>query len=601
MFLHDCLKDKGNRSMKMCRTLVISCGLLFCLFFAACTANVAEEAPTATGTIKAEATETAVATNTPVPPTETPLLPTATPPDVPATAVSDIIFQDASLGLSLSYPGDWQQANIGKHVLLTEKERDLTMDAFSADGAIVYLLHHPVRKIDSIGFDPQLESLNAMFDWELSSSLLEDAKEAIVYEDWGWQTVVEVNNENGEPSQISIAFHFGQEGFGAIFVGIAPLADGANYGDIFADMITSIQVSMPVEAVDTITNVFDPNHVEGALADGVLANGRISAQGTSFWQFEGQRDQLISAWLTPTMPHGDVAFQLFDAQGEPVGDAPIDSFFGRETINDFPLPTDGTYYLGVSSVDQEPGTFDLQLEIEPAAIFAHFEQPVRRQGIQFSSDEVLGRPVWFIPPDDEYTVATFAFAQPEDDENPTSICRTMGCVSIYDAQRYADAFEGFAYNVELMQTAIANGQLGGFPTVGAAVLMKSQVRPLTFQNGSGFRGIVTRGQDSYLANNESIVYDFHGLTDDGKYYIRARFPVDWAYLMDSYLPESNTNEDAILPTNLDPDSLDGNRANMMAYNQALEPLMDDAPNSEFTPNLSLLDTLVESILVDITD
>ena len=578
--------------MKKCRILVINSWLLISLVFVACTANVAENNVPTTVAIEIEPTETAVSTNTP-------LLPT--PTDVPETAVSDITHSDENSGLTLTYPSNWQQLTIGNNIVLAAEEAALASETPGSDGAVVYLLSNRMRKLDSIGIDPQLDSLAAMFGWGDSFALRENVSEAIVFEDWGWRTVGDAVNAAGDSVAVTLAFNFGQEGFGAIFVGIVPHVQEAEYVDTFAQMIALMEITVPVEQPVVKTLPFDPRVLVGELESGAVVSSHLPNAGALFWRFNGQRDQLVTIWITPTMPHLDVAFQLYNVDGEPLWNAPNDNFFGKEERKDVPLPADGEYYLGMQNVGAQGGSYDLHLELAPPAIFAHYEQPVRRSGIQFSADEALGRPIWFIPPDDEYTVATFTFAQPTDDDNRASFCRNYGCITFYDAQKYADAFEGFAYNVELMDMAIAKGQLGDFPTVGAAVLMQSQIRPLIFQNGSGFRGVVSRGQDAYLANNESIVYDFHGLTHDGKYYVRARFPVNWAYLIDTYDLESNTNEEAILPTNLVPDSADDNRANMMVYNRALEPLLDVAPNSEFTPDLSILDALVETILIDITN
>ena len=568
---------------------------LLAQFAVACAPTVSE--PTVTA--EPMPTETAVSIDTPILPTETAV--PATPTEIVETAVSDITYTDENSGVTFTYPTDWQQMAIGNNIVLAADGAALISDSPGSAGVVVYLLPNQMRKLDSIGVEPQLDSLAAMFGWGDSLVLRDDGAGMIIYEDWGWWTVGDAVNAAGDPVAITIAFNFEQEGFGAIFVGIAPHAQQDDYVNTFAQMIASLELTAPAEQPVVQTSPFDPRVLVGELESDVVISSHAPDAGAVFWRFDGQWEQLVTVSITPTVPHLDIALQLYNADGEPLWDVPTDNFFGQEERVDVPLPADGEYYLGVQNVGAQGGSYELYLEIAPPAVFAHFEQPINRAGIQFSADERLGRPIWYIPADDEYTIATFAFAQPEDADNLTSICRTVGCITVYDTQKYADAFTGFAHNVELMQTAIANGQLGGFPTVGAAVLMQSQIRQLSFQNGSGFRGVVSRGQDGYWVNNESIVYDFHGLTDDGNYYVRVQIPVDWAYLIDSYDLESNTNEDAILPDNLVPDSPDDNRANMMAYNQALEPLLDVAPDKEFTPDLSLLDALVQSILVDITD
>ncbi len=199
-------------------------------------------------------------------------------------------------------------------------------------------------------------------------------------------------------------------------------------------------------------------------------------------------------------------------------------------------------------------------------------------------------------------MATFLFANPGDLEDPTSICwqQRVGCFTIYDLEAYAADFEGFAHVVNLTQIAIENQEVVEFPTIGAAILMQTQIRLLNFQNGSGFRGIVVRGQDGFLANNDAIVYAFYGITEDGRTYINATMPLHWLHLIDTADPTANTNENAILPPEL-PDDFVQSRELIVEYNRNLEMLMDAAPDSEFSPDLAVLDALFESLLIDFSE
>ena len=64
-----------------------------------------------------------------------------------------------------------------------------------------------------------------------------------------------------------------------------------------------------------------------------------------------------------------------------------------------------------------------------------------------------------------------------------------------------------------------------FPNWHAAQFTVMQVDYLTFENGKGVRYLTQYGQNYWPINNQSMFYTFQGITDDGKYYVSAIFPV----------------------------------------------------------------------------
>jgi hypothetical protein len=66
---------------------------------------------------------------------------------------------------------------------------------------------------------------------------------------------------------------------------------------------------------------------------------------------------------------------------------------------------------------------------------------------------------------------------------------------------------------------------------------KSQLKYISFKNGKGV-GFVTQVQiEVTIINNEELVWAFEGITNDGKYYVRAIFPI-----RASFLPEKATDD-----------------------------------------------------------
>jgi hypothetical protein len=61
---------------------------------------------------------------------------------------------------------------------------------------------------------------------------------------------------------------------------------------------------------------------------------------------------------------------------------------------------------------------------------------------------------------------------------------------------------------------------------------KSHLKYISFKNGKGV-GFVTQVQiEATIINNEELVWVFEGITNDGKYYVRAIFPITAGFLPD---------------------------------------------------------------------
>jgi hypothetical protein len=212
-------------------------------------------------------------------------------------------------------------------------------------------------------------------------------------------------------------------------------------------------------------------------------------------------------------------------------------------------------------------------------------------GISFSVDPKLGEAVFMrvAPGPPAYTEFSFA---PEGD------CEKVGCVRVY----LVEGFRLYPFGDDIMddlQAAIETGSDHYFPTWGSAILLRAQTQHIRFQNGAGIRATVMRAQKGFFANNEALVYDFHGLTDDGQYYVVVTFPIDAPILLSTYDPDENTNEAAIpvpeIPED-DPFDLFLNEV-MLAYNQEAQRQLDALGSAGFIPDLGTLDALVGSLLV----
>lgn len=199
----------------------------------------------------------------------------------------------------------------------------------------------------------------------------------------------------------------------------------------------------------------------------------------------------------------------------------------------------------------------------PEAVDALEGPKINYNGIHFTLDPALGSRVYVYNEAmtiDGATAHSTRFAL-----NPEEYCQTW-CLIVYPVSEFEQAFGTFAFPPA--------GYRGG-----ASIIFEAQKKPLSFQNGSGDRGLETFGQDHYGVSNESLKYVFRGYSADKQYGIYLQVPAQAANLSGT-APTITTNPDEILQ-----------------YNQQVAQSMSVLLPGDFTPNLDLLDALVASVQV----
>jgi hypothetical protein len=136
-----------------------------------------------------------------------------------------------------------------------------------------------------------------------------------------------------------------------------------------------------------------------------------------------------------------------------------------------------------------------------------------------------------------------------------------------------------------LQTLLQNRQAGEtmpyLPLYNAAQVMHAQVQYLDFKSGKGVRFLTQFDQAPLPINNHELLYTFQGLTGDGKYYVAAVLPVN--------LPGLPANEH--VTDDLPPDFMNS----FLEYLADTVHLLDQQPAGAYTPDLSKLDALMQSI------
>jgi hypothetical protein len=213
-----------------------------------------------------------------------------------------------------------------------------------------------------------------------------------------------------------------------------------------------------------------------------------------------------------------------------------------------------------------------------SALGAALEGPaISYNGVSFDLAPLLGDTIYthdeqMYGAEVNYTSFTFA---------PEGWCQEVGCVEVYPLEQYQAAFPDYP-----------------LPPLGAATIIRAQDQALSFQNGDGARSIRMRGQDGFFANNEALVYDFQGYSDDGQFYVSIIIPIDAPILLSSADPSANTNAAAI-PAPIELPGDPGQLSDVMReYNQEVERQLDLLAATDFMPSLSVLDALVTSLRVE---
>jgi len=172
-------------------------------------------------------------------------------------------------------------------------------------------------------------------------------------------------------------------------------------------------------------------------------------------------------------------------------------------------------------------------------------------------------------------------------------------IYVYPALGYAQlvpaAFESMHRLRNIMnkpETSISADQLPAVPFFNAAQIFASNVQDISFQNGDGVRFLTEYAQYAAPVNNHELIYHFQGFTSDGEYYIIAILPITAPGLADTSdagapLPPGGVPYPSMADPNVD----------MQSYYASVTDLLNATPPEAFTPTISQLDSLIQSMRV----
>ncbi|HEX2698119.1 MAG TPA: hypothetical protein VHM28_10455 [Anaerolineales bacterium] len=171
---------------------------------------------------------------------------------------------------------------------------------------------------------------------------------------------------------------------------------------------------------------------------------------------------------------------------------------------------------------------------------------------------------------------------------------------IYPAQDFAAVSNGANISLQRLNTFLANPStpvtndtLPQVPTFNAAQMFASNVQVINFKSGQGVRMVTQYGQAVGAVDNDGTFYHFEGLTGNGKYYVVAVLPVGNPILPSGDNPDQVPAGGVPFPgytSSIDPKDYE-------TYFQAVADKLNAAAPETFTPTLTDLDKMIESLQV----
>ena len=170
-------------------------------------------------------------------------------------------------------------------------------------------------------------------------------------------------------------------------------------------------------------------------------------------------------------------------------------------------------------------------------------------------------------------------------------------ILIYPAREYMDANNGAAIGIPRLQAILANPSTPitpenapGVPVYNAGIVIVARPEILNFNGGSGVRMVTEYAQYPAPITRNGEIYQYSGLTNDGKYFIIAVFPIQSPL---QSTPDNPSADGATYP--LRNETVD--QAEFDAYYQAMTDKLNSSDPNAFQPTLGQLDDLIQSIQV----
>jgi len=132
------------------------------------------------------------------------------------------------------------------------------------------------------------------------------------------------------------------------------------------------------------------------------------------------------------------------------------------------------------------------------------------------------------------------------------------------------------------------GPMPFLPLVEACMTFTAHHRYLNFKNGKGVFFLAQWDRETTQINNGWLEYCFQGITDDGKYYVSAGFPVAAPFL-------PNGDEPDVMEWNEKNYLLSHKSGKYLDYLRPVKQKLEALPDEKYQPVLNSLEQLIRSL------
>jgi hypothetical protein len=123
----------------------------------------------------------------------------------------------------------------------------------------------------------------------------------------------------------------------------------------------------------------------------------------------------------------------------------------------------------------------------------------------------------------------------------------------------------------------------------------AQAQPVSFKNGQGLRFITEILTGVAPISNDQIFYYYQGITNDGAYFVSAVLPISAPFLASDGKPDSPIPSNGIpFPGHTDPNATS---TEFDTYYSAVAEKLNTAAPDDFTPTLTALDKMIQSLQI----
>jgi hypothetical protein len=133
------------------------------------------------------------------------------------------------------------------------------------------------------------------------------------------------------------------------------------------------------------------------------------------------------------------------------------------------------------------------------------------------------------------------------------------------------------------------GKMPYLPYVDATQSFHTHLKYINFKGGQGVGFVVRYDIEGTLVQDRQLAYAFQGITEDGRYYISATFPIAAPSLN---LPNNGTIN---IHEGYNFSSTDRHGKKYKAYLKTIQNKLGKLPADKYTPNLQLLEELLGSL------